>query len=158
MKISVTGHRPDKLFGYNIFDSKYDYIKQKICEQLLKYKPDIVYTGMALGVDQIFALEALNLNIPIVAAIPCDNQDKLWIKESKVLYNEILGKCKEIVVVSPGPYAGWKMQKRNEYIVDNCDILLAVYKGEGGTAKGGTANCVNYAKLINKEILIINPG
>jgi uncharacterized phage-like protein YoqJ len=154
MKIGITGHRPHKLFGYNIFDSKYDNIKQNIREQLLSLKPNMAYTGMALGIDQIFALEAIQLNIPLIAAIPCDDQEKLWNQESKVLYNQILEKCKESVIVSPGPYQHWKMQKRNEYIVDNCDVLLVVYDLN---ESGGTAKCIEYARKVNKQIIIIEP-
>ena len=35
-----------------------------------------------------------------------------------------------------------KMQKRNEFMVDNCDILIALWNG----TSGGTKNCINYAK------------
>lgn len=45
------------------------------------------------------------------------------------------------------------MQKRNEYMTDNSDIVIAVWDG----SKGGTANCVRYAKKLNKEIIVINP-
>jgi len=45
------------------------------------------------------------------------------------------------------------MQKRNEYMVDNADIVIAVWDG----TKGGTCNCVRYAKKLGKDIVIINP-
>lgn len=45
------------------------------------------------------------------------------------------------------------MQNRNKKMVDACDKLIAIFDG----TNGGTANCVNYAKYINKEIIIINP-
>ena len=45
------------------------------------------------------------------------------------------------------------MQKRNEYMVDKCDILLAVWDGSAG----GTNNCVKYARKLDKEIIIIDP-
>ena len=46
-----------------------------------------------------------------------------------------------------------KMQTRNEWMVNHCDKLIAVWNG----SDGGTGNCVNYAKSINKEIIYINP-
>ena len=50
------------------------------------------------------------------------------------------------------------MQKRNEYMVDRLigvnDILLAIYNG---STKGGTANCINYAKSLDINIEYINP-
>jgi len=46
-----------------------------------------------------------------------------------------------------------KMQKRNEYMVDNSNIVIAVWDG----TKGGTYNCVKYAEKLGKEVIIINP-
>lgn len=46
-----------------------------------------------------------------------------------------------------------KMQKRNEYMVDNSDIVIAVWDG----TKGGTYNCVKYAQKLEKKIIQINP-
>ena len=46
-----------------------------------------------------------------------------------------------------------KMQKRNQYMVNSSDIVIAVWSG----SKGGTGNCVNYAKMQKKEIIVINP-
>jgi uncharacterized phage-like protein YoqJ len=45
------------------------------------------------------------------------------------------------------------MQKRNEYMVDNSDIVIAVWDG----SKGGTYNCVKYAEKLGKKIIVINP-
>ena len=44
---------------------------------------------------------------------------------------------------------------RNRYMVDNCDVLIAIYNGE---TKGGTAYTVNYARKLGKEIVIIDPN
>ena len=40
-------------------------------------------------------------------------------------------------------------------MVDNCDVLIAIYNGE---PKGGTAYTVNYARRLGKEIVIIDPN
>lgn len=53
----------------------------------------------------------------------------------------------------PGGYAPAKMQIRNEYMVENCDLLIAVWD----KSDGGTANCVKYAKSQRKNIIYINP-
>ena len=45
------------------------------------------------------------------------------------------------------------MNLRNKYMVDNSDLLLAVWNGK----KGGTANTVKYARKKEKEVVIINP-
>ena len=118
---------------------------------------------MAIGTDTIFAVAGLYLrdhgyNIKVTCAIPFKGQESKWPLESQNLYNMILEKADNIVYVCNEGYAKWKMQKRNEYIVnlltsDN-DFLIAVWNG----TPGGTANCVGYAKKLNKRIIYINPN
>ena len=50
-------------------------------------------------------------------------------------------------------YNPWLMQKRNEYMVDLADRVIAVWN----CSKGGTANCVKYAEKVGKEIIKIEP-
>ncbi len=46
------------------------------------------------------------------------------------------------------------MQKRNEWMVDNCDMLVAVWDG----TDGGTYNCIDYAKRMKKPRILIDPN
>jgi uncharacterized phage-like protein YoqJ len=50
-------------------------------------------------------------------------------------------------------YSAAKMQIRNEYMVNACDKLIAVWDH----TPGGTENCVKYAQSINKDIIYIDP-
>lgn len=169
IRIAATGHRYDKLYGYNLKDSRYMTLYIMIYSRIFKaikedeeHKVECI-TGMALGVDTIFAIAAINLklkghNVHLVAAIPFKGQELKWNDDSIEIYNNILKYADEIVYVCNGGYAPYKMQKRNEYMVDRLigvnDILLAIYNG---STKGGTANCVNYAKSLDINIEYINP-
>ena len=46
------------------------------------------------------------------------------------------------------------MQRRNEYMVDKADTLIAVWNG----TSGGTANCVKYAKKKGVDIVRLDPN
>jgi uncharacterized phage-like protein YoqJ len=153
MIIAFTGHRPDKLGGYNLPNSTYMYVCQQLDKTLRELKPDKVISGMALGVDQWAAFVAIKLGIPFIAAIPFEGQEKKWPLASQTAYNTLIQKACDIVVVCEPGYAAYKMQLRNKWMVDQCDILLGVYDG----TTGGTYNCIEYAKLINKQIIIIDP-
>lgn len=152
MIIAGTGHRPDKLGGYSDDNFKKLVV---IAEKWLKeFDATKVISGMALGWDQALAQAAINLEIPLVAAIPFKNQDKVWQYNSKKYYKELLAKASEINNVSGmEDYKIEYMQRRNEWMVDNCDILLAMFDG----TSGGTAKCVRYAELKNKKLLNIYP-
>lgn len=147
MIIAGTGHRPDKLGGYN------DKVKSKLvylAEVGLKMnEPYGVISGMALGWDQALAIAAIELGIPLLAALPFKNQDCKWPDRSRKEYKNILSKADKIVIVSDGEYSASKMQKRNKWMVDNCDLLLALWNG----SFGGTANCIEYANSVNRKII-----
>ena len=109
---------------------------------------------MALGIDQWAANICIKLGIPFTAAIPFLGQEKAWPESSQKTYHLLLKKSSSQVIVCEGGYAANKMQIRNEWMVNHCNVLIAVYNGD---KTGGTANCVAYAKSINKEIIFINP-
>jgi uncharacterized phage-like protein YoqJ len=154
MTIAVTGHRPDKL-GRE-WDMK-GPISQKIYTELdrlvQQLRPTKMITGMALGVDILFANVAFNRKIPFVAAIPCLNQEKKWSESQQKLYWRILNDplC-SVHYVSIKPYSPSCMQKRNEWMVDNCQVLISIWDG----SPGGTANCVMYA-VDRVDVRRINP-
>jgi len=150
---AFTGHRYDKIGGYKLPNPTYIYVCQQIEKTLKELNPQKVISGMALGVDQIAAYISIKLNIPLVAAIPFEGQEKAWPSQSQKTYNMLLSKTSEKVIVCDGGYAANKMQIRNQWMVDNCDILIACFDG----SPGGTANCIKYAQSINRDIIYIDP-
>lgn len=155
MKIAITGHRPNKLDNdYNLTSPLISKIKELLQEIVDKEKPSLLISGMALGVDTLWAKIAHENKINLVAAIPCKNQDKVWVSQSKKLYQTLLeNSLTTTIYISEEEYNSECMQKRNEWMVDNCDLLIAVWDG----TQGGTSNCVSYAKKQNKLIIEINP-
>lgn len=178
MNIGFTGHRPNKLGGYNWNTEKniklMNVLKSTIGSILKnKLKSNFHFiTGGALGLDQmafsiVYELSVLtNHSISIEVAIPFKDQPNKWINSiDKARYTMQLDKADKVTYVDTikyyqrtntpiGKYTPQKLQIRNEYIVDNSDILIAVWDG----SNSGTGNCVRYAKKLNKDIIIINPN
>jgi uncharacterized phage-like protein YoqJ len=144
MIIAFTGHRI-------LPKSKLDWISSVLQEKLIELKPSKVISGMALGFDQLAAEVAMKLNIPVIAAIPCDNQDAKWNISQREEYYRLLCKCYSNHIVSPGPYALWKMQARNVWMVDNSNFLISCFDG----SSGGTKNCIAYG--IDKPRINLDP-
>jgi uncharacterized phage-like protein YoqJ len=155
MKIAVTGHRPNKLWGYKLEQPAYRELYRRLQQVVLEHNGTHLISGMALGVDTVFALLALNMpGVTLECAIPCSNQTARWLNKTDVeRYNAILSRADVVTYVSREPYTAGCMQARNEYMVNTCDLLIAVWDG----SRGGTANCVNYAKTVSKPIVVINP-
>lgn len=154
MKVALTGHRPNKLYGYDLYgDKRYKILAEKILQVLNDNNATACISGMALGADTLFALIALKNGFQLECAIPCLNHSCKWNKESQKQYDDIIAKADKVTFVTHEEYKPWVMQERNKYMVDNCDLLIAVWDG----SSGGTGNCVKYAQSVNKPIVIIKP-
>lgn len=166
MNICIMGHRPQKLFGFFIHDIKYHYIREaikRIVWDTQKGEEEInVYSGMALGVDQIFVEEMINardwyrgngIKFNIIAAVPCMNQDKLWDERQSEYYRGLLKQCDKVVYVNKGNYTPACMKEKNKFIVDNSGIVIAVWDGR----PSGTGSCARYAHKEGKPIYRIYP-
>lgn len=156
MKIAITGHRPNKLDkDYGLTGPWMAAIRSALQDVINEKKPTIMISGMALGIDTMWAELAIANKIPLIAALPCLGQGSHWPQSSRDRYNNILLKAYSTHICSFDTYTPQCMQKRNEWMVDNCDLLVAVWNG----TPGGTANCINYASspAVNKPILHINP-
>lgn len=151
--LAFTGHRPEKLGGYapHALDNL-----TFLAESCIKLEaPSLVVSGMALGWDTAVALAALNLRVPLLAAIPFDGQERRWPDLAQQRYRSLLKQANKVHVVSPGVYAAWKMHVRNEWMVRNSDKLIALWDG----SSGGTSSCVQFAEKKQKkhpEYLITN--
>lgn len=113
-------------------------------------------SGMAEGADIDFAQEVLNLRekyefvtleaaLPYPFVMPKNPTDVHFDKK------EILDVCDSITVLSSHYYNDC-MQKRNRYMVDKSDLVLAIWNGE---KKGGTWNTIKYAQKQGKPIKYI---
>lgn len=171
--IHVTGHRPKQMgHAYDIYHPTNIAIGRKMREFILEqagynketntFANDETYlliSGMALGIDTIWALVVIKLKnefpgkFMLECAIPCKGHADNWPQESQDIYYDILKKADIVTQVSDKPYAGYLMQKRNIYMVDKAHMTLAIWKG----SEGGTGNCVNYAKECGKPIYVIHP-
>lgn len=69
------------------------------------------------------------------------------------MYKTILENADTVKLVSNEEYKPLVMQKRNEYMVDLADKVIAVLDG----SKSGTGNCVKYAKQVGKVVIRIEP-
>ena len=153
--LGITGHRPQKLYGYDDRHPGNIFVIYAIEDFLKTYQPHKVITGMAQGVDTYAAQWCIKLNIPFIAAIPNSYQDKVWPTEIKKKYHFLLSKAAEIITVSNDDIDMIEaLNNRNKWIVDHSDHILGVFGGY----TGGTKNCLEYAKEKKKTISIINPG
>ena len=147
-KISFTGHRPAKLSP----TSYRSHVRQFLSSQLSLHPDLLVISGGALGVDQVAAEVSLDLGIPYVFILPfpVDVMSARWSSSAR---NHLLHLISHAVhtytVQSSFSMSGY--QRRNEVMVNHCDLLCAIFDG----SPGGTANCIRYAQDVGKAIHFI---
>lgn len=175
LTICFTGHRPDKLGGYDWYGDKNEQIRFNLMvfmKKIINLNSNIkikAKVGGALGFDQFaFAvchrLKEEGYDIDIEVCIPFADQYIKWRDIDQDRYFEqcqladkrtYIDRCEgyQLKDIDSGIYHPAKMQKRNEYMVDRSDVVISLWDG----SKGGTANCVRYAKKKSKTVIIINP-
>ena len=147
MKVcAFTGHR--NLKGTD-FDEQ---LLERVVSDLVKNGYNRFLCGMAVGFDMKAAQAVLALkglyDVELAACLPCANQSERFSEKNKKLYNEILSRCDDIIVMEP-EYKTGCMQMRDRYLVDNCDVLVSFLR----KPSGGTYYTVQYAVKQNKKII-----
>lgn len=138
--VAITGHRPGKLKGVNM-----RLLREKLANAIVNLEPTTMISGMALGSDMLWAELAIDYKIPLIAALPCYDQDKYWSAVDKYRYYQILENEQLVTTkyVSKCEYDNTCMQRRNEWMVMNSNILIACWNGSAG----GTGNCMKAGML-----------
>ena len=157
MRCAFTGHRAKKLpWGYNERDPRCRDLKQRIydtAEAVYSAGFDYFLCGMAEGCDLYFceavlALRSEHPEITIEAAVPFAGQADHWPKAERERYERLLSQCDKVTILQED-YSPGCMMKRNRYMVDHTDLMIACYDGQSG----GTLNTLRYALERNKRIL-----
>ena len=160
---AFSGHRPQSLpFGYCESDIHCLLLKQELEKTIIKLisNNDVTHfiTGMALGEDMYAAEIVLNLksqypSITLECAIPCETQAAKWSEAYRNRYFRIAANCDKETMLQKH-YSKDCMQKRNRYMVDHADVILAVWNG----SPSGTGMTVSYARATGKPVWILDPN
>ena len=159
---AFTGHRPARLaFGFDESDERCIKLKALLREQieaLIVKGVTWFYSGMALGIDQwaadiVLELKQMHPKLKLIAVRPCETQADNWTVTQHERHFATLALCDDVFTIQPR-YSQGVMFKRNRFLVDHAEYLLAVY--DGGV-DGGTSYTVKYAKEQGRSITVIHP-
>ena len=150
--IGVTGHR-------DICPEALPVIRQKVREQLERIKnacphsPVKLLCSLAEGGDTVCAREALDLGIPVIAALPfeADEFRKDFTGSALDEFNELLEKSECIIVspdteMRPDKDRDYFYRQNGIYVASHCHVLLALWDGnEPAENACGTSAAVYFA-------------
>ena len=114
-------------------------------------------SGGALGMDMFAAEAVLELKVKypwivLEMVSPFDTQADRWNDEYRMRHDRLFATA-DIVTATGHEYTKACMFRRNRYLVDNADLLLAAYDGQ----PGGTAMTCEYAREVGVPIRLIMP-
>lgn len=160
---AFTGHRSQNLpFGFREEDGRCVALKQVLRGEIIKLIEQEGVThfisGMAIGVDMYAAEMVLELKarypmITLESVIPCETQALRWSEELRDRYYDIASRCDKETLVQTH-YTPDCMRKRNWYMVDQADVILAVWDGK----PSGAGKTILYARGQGKLVRVIHPS
>jgi hypothetical protein len=123
----------------------------------------VVVSALAEGADRIVARQVLaRPGGRLVALLPLDPADYVADfadADSVREFTELLAAADEHEVITGAPSDDWTREAAYERaghaMLDRCDVLLALWDGQPGRGRGGTAEMVFEAGLIGRRCEVI---
>lgn len=160
-RCAFAGYRPLKMpFGYD-----------EECELALDFKKRLYQTievlilqgythfisGGAQGMDTmateaVFDLQERYPYVTLEVAVPFEGQADKWDAGYRERWQRCIERADMITVISH-KYTNNCMFRRNRYLVEQADLLLACYDGK----EGGTKNTVDFARRNYVQVCLIPP-
>jgi hypothetical protein len=162
--IGVTGHRNLK----NI--PQLQTAVRSILPDIRKMAPDLkatpvifnVLTPLAEGADRLIAQEVLKQDgatLEVVLPLPRDNYIKDFSTEDSVReFDDLLAKAGYVQALPAKENRVSAYELAGRYVVEHCDILIALWDGQPSAGPGGTGDIVRYARDIKCPLVWINPA
>jgi len=188
IRIGVTGHRrlDDPIAMQAAVRRAIDSEVGKLFSTKSKANVSISYrvlSALAEGADRIAAravLEYPDARLDVVLPLTVEDYlEDFRTEESRLEFAELLGKCRHPVQLrsrriredrhDAGDQAELRREsyrRVGEYLVDHCDVLIAVWDGQPARGQGGTGAVVQYAgeqdrpviRVWGETITVYNPG
>lgn len=158
---AFTGYRPAKMpWGNDERDARCMDFRFRLRESLeyLIGKGYVDFlSGGALGFDLMAAELVLSLRekypwIRLVMVIPFDGQADRWTEEQRRRWLSVIEASDRVVHISHS-YDRGVFFRRNHFLVEQADLLLAAFDGQ----RGGTAGTVAYARRHGVKVARIPP-
>lgn len=122
--------------------------------------PLCILSPLAEGTDRLVAREVLHVPGAVLEAILSmeknDYMQDFETGESKREFEELLSKSRNIRTLPSTNSRVEAYEQAGRYMVDQCDVLIAIWDGKASTGRGGTKEIVQYARGNNCPLVWIH--
>jgi len=159
--IGVTGHRklgPDVVFVEALRSAIENIIKR--ASNATEMPPTlIVLSSLAEGADRLVAREVLKVPgsfLEVVLPMKRDDYaEDFKTSQSKAEYEELLARAVHVKQFPAKDTRVEDYEQAGQYIVDHCDVLIALWDGRPAADRGGTGEIVQYAREKKRPVFWI---
>ena len=157
--IGVTGHRTLAEFD-RITAGVAEALRH--IEQTFPGQPLTVISSLAEGADRLVVHQALtHPKARLVVPLPLPQSDYLAdfaSAESKAEFLRLLGKADEVIELPPVPTRDEAYEAAGNYVLEHCDVLIAIWDGQDAQGQGGTGAIVARARQRGLSIAWVHAG
>ena len=146
------------LTGHQVMPAAARAFAELELSRLLADQPDLLgVSSLAAGSDQLFARLVREAGGALHVVIPSRGYEQTFGPEDLARYRELSAAAVKTTVLDfdePGEPA---YQAAGLYVVDHCDLLVAVWDGRPARGLGGTGDIVRYAREVGRPVTVIWP-
>lgn len=150
VQIGVSGHQDREGVDWTWVETT---IRSVLDEQM---PIDRVFTCLAIGTDQVFARQAMELGIPVTAVIPLDNYEDFFKGTDLSDYKSMLSRC-EVIELRSQEQEQQAFFDAGRLVADRSQILVALWDGKPSEGLGGTADIVQYCLEKGQRVIHLEP-
>jgi hypothetical protein len=159
IRIGVTGHRI--LAELEKVRSGVSQALSSI-EKAFPGEPWTVISSLAEGADRLVVEEVLTRpGSRLVVPLPLQKADYLTdfgSPFSRQAFLHLLSRADEVIELPPARFREQAYEAAGQYVVDHCDVLIAVWDGQEEQGRGGTAWVVAEAKKRSLPVARVHAG
>lgn len=153
-RVAVTGHRP-----HDFTEPQQRWVRATLTQVLdrlrLEHGAEVALSGLSRGADTWWAQAATQAGATLWAYIPFDGQADRWPAGDRAEWTRLRSMAAREVVVGTA-YSARHFHARNDLLVRDCDLMLAVHQPTRTT--GGTATTIRKARAAGRPMIRIDPS
>ena len=152
MRIGISGHQ-------KLPARAEEFARRGLIDFLSKRKINVGISSLAEGADQLFSRVILEAGISLKVIVPCADYERAFgDPEALNGYHELLPRASDIEYLTYSEPSERAFLAAGHGIVDQVDLLVAIWDGKPAKGLGGTADIVDYAHSTAKPVVVLWPS
>jgi hypothetical protein len=152
MRIGITGHQ-------DIQADVVPHIEEALKELISGRGRDFSgVSSLAAGADQLFASIVLDQGGSLHVIVPCEGYETTFAEKRDLdRFKTLISHDVEVETLDYAEPSEEAYLSAGRAVVDNSDVLIAVWDGNPAAGKGGTGDIVAYARTRGVDVKVVWP-